>query len=202
MASSATPLSPSLSTLVLVGFKLVITPTFRVFLSCLNNSVRHPWSELTDCSTFSCREFFSEATSRIHKNLEVPRQARARKCHQAIVLPQRSNLICCLDSHPRTCLIPKYDSFCFPPRWPSKVQHILLLPGVLLRSHLPHPQELGLFRVNYATVNVVVLVVSLVTNPFSLLSGLVIFLTSVGSIIVSALVTGADIVTVHRAFCI
>ncbi|KAG6532814.1 hypothetical protein ZIOFF_006667 [Zingiber officinale] len=69
MASSATPLSPSLSTLVPVGFKLVVTPTFRVFLSCLNNSVRHPWSELTDCSTFSCPEFFSEATSRIRKNL-------------------------------------------------------------------------------------------------------------------------------------
>ncbi|KAG6532813.1 hypothetical protein ZIOFF_006666 [Zingiber officinale] len=69
MASSATPLSPSLSTLVPVGFKLVVTPTFRVFLSCLNNSVRHPWFELTDCSTFSCPEFFSEATSRIRKNL-------------------------------------------------------------------------------------------------------------------------------------
>ncbi|KAG6482780.1 PRA1 family protein B3-like [Zingiber officinale] len=102
-------------------------------------------------------------------------------------------------------------------------------------------KNLAYFRVNYAAVVALVLAVSLVTNPFSLLillallatwcllylfrpsdqplvlfgrtfshretlgglvllSVLVVFLTSVGSIIVSALVVGAGIVAAHGAF--
>ncbi|WOL05567.1 PRA1 family protein B3-like [Canna indica] len=102
-------------------------------------------------------------------------------------------------------------------------------------------KNLAYFRVNYAAIVAVVLAVSLVTNPFSLLvllallgawcllylfrpsdsplvlfgrtfsdretlgslvllSILVVFLTSVGSIIISALVAGAALVAAHGAF--
>ncbi|KAG6475459.1 PRA1 family protein B3-like [Zingiber officinale] len=176
MPSSAPspPLSVPLSTPVSAGSAPVAIPALRLFLSRLNDSInrslsdRRPWSELADRSAFSRPESFSDATSRLRKNL-----AYFRVNYAAVVA---SVLAVSLVTNPFSFL----------------VLLTLLVAWCLLYLFRPSDPPLVLFGRTFTDRETL--------GGLVLLSALVVFLTSVGSIIVSALVAGAGIVAAHGAF--
>jgi PRA1 family protein 1 len=149
-------------------------PGVRFFLLRFSDSVqrslsdRRPWSELIDRTAFARPESFSDATSRLRKNLgyfRVNYAAIIAVCLAALLLTHPISL---------AVLLALLAAWCFM---------------YLLR---PSDPPLVLFGRTFSDRETLL---GLVVVTF-----LVVFLTSVGSLIISALLIGSGLVCLHGAF--
>ncbi|KAB1217675.1 PRA1 family protein B1 [Morella rubra] len=152
----------------------IATPAFRAFVSRLSSTVRHgfsqrrPWSELVDRSSMVRPESFSEAYTRIRKNLNYFRVNYLTLLAFVLALS--------LLSHPVSLivLLSLLAGWAFLYVFRQSDQPLVILG----RTFSDRETLLGL----------------------SLLTVIVIFLTSVGSLLISALMVGFAIICVHGAF--
>ncbi|KAL0299339.1 UNVERIFIED_CONTAM: PRA1 family protein B3 [Sesamum radiatum] len=152
----------------------IATPAFRAFLSRLNATVRHgfsqrrPWLELLDRSSFSRPDSLSEAASRIRKNFSYFRINYI----SLLALSLAFSLL----SHPFSLI----------------VLLSLLAAWLFLYSFRPSDQPVVVAGRTFSDREVLgILVVSTIV---------VVFLTSVGSLLISALLVGLAVVCTHGAF--
>ncbi|KAL0321805.1 UNVERIFIED_CONTAM: PRA1 family protein B1 [Sesamum calycinum] len=150
----------------------IATPAFRAFLSRLNATVRHgfsqrrPWLELLDRS--SPADSLSEAASRIRKNFSYFRINYI----SLLALSLAFSLL----SHPFSLI----------------VLLSLLAAWLFLYSFRPSDQPVVVAGRTFSDREVLgILVVSTIV---------VVFLTSVGSLLISALLVGLAVVCTHGAF--
>ncbi|WOK96684.1 PRA1 family protein B2 [Canna indica] len=152
----------------------VSTPAIRLFFSRISDSVRRsladlrPWSELADRSALSRPDSFSDATSRIRKNLPY-----FRVNYAAVVA---AFLAVSLVTNPFSFLL----------------LLALLAAWCLLYLFRPADPPLVLFGRTFSDRETL--------GGLALISVLVVFLTPVGAVIISALVAGAAVVAAHGAF--
>lgn len=152
----------------------ISTPAFRAFISRLSSSIRQglslrrPWSELLDRSSFSRPDTLSEAASRVRKNFSY-----FRVNYVALLA---AVLAFSLLSHPLSLL----------------VLLALLAAWFFLYLFRPSDQPVVIFGRTFSDRETLgILVVSTIV---------VVFLTSVGSLLISALLVGLALVCTHGAF--
>ncbi|KAK9271238.1 hypothetical protein L1049_026828 [Liquidambar formosana] len=153
----------------------VATPAVRVFFTHICETVRNglsqhrPWSELVDRSAFSRLEFFSEVALRVHKNYSYFRVNYLSLLALVLVLVLGVSLL----TNPFSLflllglLVAWLFLYLFRPSNP---------PLIVFSRTFTERETLGILVV---------------------LSVVVIFLTSVGSVLISALLAGLAIVCVH-----
>ncbi|KAK6135767.1 hypothetical protein DH2020_030462 [Rehmannia glutinosa] len=152
----------------------IATPAFRAFISRLNATVRHgfsqrrPWLELLDRSSFSRPDSLTEAATRIRRNFSYFRINYISLLALSLALS--------LLSHPFSLLV------------------LLSLLGAWLFLYLfrPSDQPVVVAGRTFSDREILgILVVSTIV---------VVFLTSVGSLLISALLVGLGVVCTHGAF--
>ncbi|XP_022890165.1 PRA1 family protein B1-like [Olea europaea var. sylvestris] len=159
------------------GAPIAATPAFRSFLSRLSATVRHglsqrrPWSELLDRSSFSRPDSLSDAVSRIRNNFSYFRVNYISPIAFPIAIPTLSLL-----SHPISLLV------------------LLALIAAWIFLYLFRPSDqpvvIGGRTCSDREILGILVVVTIV----------VVFLTSVGSLLISALLVGLAVVCTHGAF--